>query len=74
MGVGLARAVLAHKSYPLAGRNEEGYVLQGLVVSARILEADALEGDAIIYRFRNGQGIGGLLDPGLQIEKTRKGL
>ena len=35
----------------------------------RILEADAVEGDAILYRFRNWQGIGGLLDPGLQIKK-----
>jgi hypothetical protein len=31
MGVALARAVLAHKSHRLAGRNEEGYVGEGWV-------------------------------------------
>jgi uncharacterized protein YunC (DUF1805 family) len=40
----LARALLAPKSNLLAERNEKGYVMQGKIVLAGCLKADALEG------------------------------
>ena len=66
---GLARAVLAHQGYRLARRDQEGYVVQSILILTGVLEAEALEGDAMLYLSWNREGICGILDIGLQIQE-----